>query len=121
MEIVMNHKNGLNISTFENFGFIGLYGGLHTKDIFVRKGIIPNQSILDSMGYTELAANLFRITQTNEKLTRENIQDEDGAKQAYFLVGQKVRQAITELGGIRPEDLPFSGKKRIKYRNQKWL
>lgn len=108
----------MKVADSENFGFMGLYDGININDIYSRKGILPNQNILDSMGYTELAANLFRITQTKEKLTRENIHDEDGAKQAYLFVGQKVRQAITELGGAMPEDLPFSAKIRKKYRYQ---
>ena len=111
----MNPTSSLTISAFDEFGFIGLYGGLQTKDIFARRGTIPNQNILDSMGYTELAANLFRITQTNEKLTRENTQGDDETKQAHFLVGQTIRQAIKELGGTMPEDLPVSRNNQQKH------
>ena len=76
------------------------------KDIHAKKGLKKNQHILDHMGSTELAANLFRATQTEEKLKRENIKGKQKANQAHFEVGQKVRQTIKELGGTMPEDLP---------------
>lgn len=87
-------------------GYQGLYGGLGVKEIHARKGLKPSQKILDHMGSTELAANLFRATQTEEKLRRESIQGKAAANQAHFEVGQKVRQTIRELGGTMPEDLP---------------
>lgn len=87
-------------------GYQGLYGGLGVKEIHARKGLKPSQKILDHMGSTELAANLFRATQTEEKLRRENIQGKTAANQAHFEVGKKVRQTIQELGGTMPEDLP---------------
>ena len=91
---------------FQNRGYQGLYGGLGAKEIHQRKGLKPSQKILDHMGSTELAANLFRATQTDEKLRRENIQDKENAYETHFEVGQKVRQTIKELGGTMPEDLP---------------
>lgn len=91
---------------FQNKGYQGLYGGLGVKEIHARKGLKPSQKILDHMGSTELAANLFRATQTEEKLRRENIQGKAAANQAHFEVGRKVRQTIRELGGTMPEDLP---------------
>lgn len=91
---------------FQNKGYQGLYGGLGVKEIHARKGLKPSQKILDHMGSTELAANLFRATQTEEKLRRENIQGKTAANQAHFEVGKKVRQTIQELGGTMPEDLP---------------
>lgn len=91
---------------FQNKGYQGLYGGLGAKEIHARKGLKKSQNILDHMGSTELAANLFRATQTEEKLRRENIQGKEAANQAHFNVGRKVRQTIRELGGTMPEDLP---------------
>ncbi|MFZ3171812.1 MAG: DNA damage-inducible protein D [Carboxydocellales bacterium] len=91
---------------FQNKGYQGLYGGLGAKDIHERKGLKRSEQILDHMGSTELAANLFRATQTDEKLRRENIKGKAIANQTHFEVGQKVRKTIEELGGTMPEDLP---------------
>ena len=91
---------------FQNKGYQGLYGGLGVKEIHARKGLKKSEKILDHMGSTELAANLFRATQTEEKLRRENIQGKAAANQAHYDVGRKVRQTIRELGGTMPEDLP---------------
>lgn len=91
---------------FQNKGYQGLYGGLGAKEIHARKGLKKSQNILDHMGSTELAANLFRATQTEEKLRRENIQGKAAANQAHYDVGRKVRQTIEELGGTMPENLP---------------
>ena len=91
---------------FQNKGYQGLYGGLGAKEIHARKGLKKSQKILDHMGSTELAANLFRATQTDEKLRRENIQGKQAAYDTHYQVGKKVRQTIKELGGTKPEDLP---------------
>lgn len=91
---------------FQNKGYQGLYGGLGAKEIHARKGLKKSQKILDQMGSTELAANLFRATQTDEKLRRENIQGKQAAYDTHYQVGKKVRQTIKELGGTMPEDLP---------------
>lgn len=91
---------------FQDKGYQGLYGGLGAKEIHVRKGLKKSQKILDHMGSTELAANLFRATQTDEKLRRENIQGKQAAYDTHYQVGKKVRQTIEELGGTMPEDLP---------------
>lgn len=93
-------------AVFQNKGYQGLYGGLGAKEIHARKGLKKGQQILDHMGSTELAANLFRATQTDEKLRRENIQGRENANQTHYAVGRKVRQTIKELGGTMPEDLP---------------
>ena len=98
---------------FQNKGYQGLYGGLGVKEIHARKGLKKSEKILDHMGSTELAANLFRATQTEEKLRRENIQGKAAANQAHYDVGRKVRQTIQELGGTMPEDLP-TPKKSVK-------
>ena len=95
---------------FQNKGYQGLYGGLGAKEIHERKGLKKSQKILDHMGSTELAANLFRATQTDEKLRRENIVGKTVANQTHYEVGKKVRQTISELGGTMPEDLPTPSK-----------
>lgn len=91
---------------FQNYGYMGLYGGLGAKEIHERKGLKKSQKILDYMGSTELAANLFRATQTEEKLRRDNVQGKQNANRTHLEVGKKVRQTIKELGGTMPEDLP---------------
>lgn len=91
---------------FQNKGYQGLYGGLGVKEIHTRKGLKKSQKILDHMGSTELAANLFRATQTDDKIRREGIKGKEAANQTHFAVGKKVRQTIKELGGTMPEDLP---------------
>jgi len=96
----------LDYAIFQNHGYAGLYGGLVVKDIHARKGLKKNQQILDHMGSTELAANLFRATQTEEKLRREKIVGKDKANRTHHEVGAKVRQTIKELGGTMPENLP---------------
>ncbi len=108
---------------FQNFGYMGLYGGLKAKDIQRRKGLKANEAILDHMGSTELAANLFRATQTEEKLRRENIQGKKEANDTHYEVGKKVRQTIEELGGTMPENLPTPEKsvKKIEKEQKKSL
>ena len=93
---------------FQNHGYAGLYGGLHAQGIHAYKGLKKGQQILDHMGSTELAANLFRATQAEDKLRREKITGKDRANKAHHEVGAKVRQTITELGGTMPEDLPVA-------------
>lgn len=99
-------KDPKDYAIFQNFGYKGLYGGLSRQDIHDRKGLKKSQDILDHMGSTELAANLFRATQTEEKLRRENIKGKHNANQTHYEVGKKVRETIKELGGTMPEDLP---------------
>lgn len=91
---------------FQNYGYKGLYGGLSAKDIQQKKGLKKGDNILDHMGSTELAANLFRATQTEEKLRREHVQGKGQANAVHYQVGRKVRKTIEELGGTMPEDLP---------------
>lgn len=95
-----------DFAIFQNHGYKGLYGGLDARGIHQYKGLRKSQKILDHMGSTELAANLFRATQTEEKIRRENIQGRAKANRAHFEVGSKVRQTIKELGGTMPENLP---------------
>ena len=96
----------IDYAIFQNHGYMGLYGGLDAKGIHSRKGLKKSQNILDHMGSTELAANLFRATQTEEKLRRENIKGKQNANITHFNVGKKVRKTIEELGGTMPENLP---------------
>lgn len=99
-------KTPIEYAAFQNCGYKGLYGGLSAQDIHKRKGLKKSQKILDHMGSEELAANLFRATQTDAKLRRENIHGKAAANRTHFEVGQKVRDTIKELGGTMPEDLP---------------
>ena len=101
---------GRDYAAFQDSGYMGLYGGLRAKDIHERKGLKPSQKILDHMGSTELAANLFRATQTEEKLRRDHVKGKENANKTHFGVGKKVRQTIQELGGTMPEDLPTPDK-----------
>lgn len=103
-------EDSKDYAIFQNRGYQGLYGGLGAKDIHAKKGLKKSQQILDHMGSTELAANLFRATQTDEKLRRENIQGKKEAGDAHYEVGKKVRQTIAELGGTMPENLPTPNK-----------
>lgn len=100
--VITNKDYGIS----QNAGYKGLYGGLDQEDIHKRKGLKDNQRILDHMGSTELAANLFRATQTEDKLRRDNIKGKTEANRTHFEVGRKVRQTIEELGGTMPENLP---------------
>lgn len=96
----------LDFAIFQNHGYKGLYGGLDAQGIHKHKRLMKSQKILDHMGSTELAANLFRATQTEEKIRRENIKSKAKANQTHYEVGAKVRQTIKDLGGDMPEDLP---------------
>lgn len=113
----------MDYATFQNKGYQGLYGGLGAQDIHKRKGLKKSQKILDYMGSEELAANLFRATQTDAKLRRENIQGKDAANAVHYSVGAKVRQTIEELGGTMPEDLPVPDKsiRQLEKEEQKRL
>jgi|GEM_PF-5321592 len=98
-------KKPFEFAAFYNEGYKGLYGGLTKNDIAKQKGISRNHDISDYMGSTELAANLFRATQTDEKLRRENTKDKHEANKTHYAVGKKVRQTMQELGGTMPENL----------------
>ena len=102
-----------NFDRFHNAGYKGLYNGETADDIAKRKGLRYREDILDNMGSDELIANLFRISQTEQKLKRDNIQGEKQAKETHFKVGKEVRNTIKRLGGTMPEDLP-TPKKSLK-------
>ena len=102
-----------NFDQFHNAGYKGLYNGETADDIAKRKGLRYREDILDNMGSDELIANLFRISQTEQKLKRDNIQGDEKAKETHYEVGQEVRNTINRLGGVMPEDLP-TPKKSLK-------
>ena len=107
---------------FQNHGYMGLYGGLTAQDIHARKRLKKGQQILDHMGSTELAANLFRATQTEEKLKRDKVKDKGQAGRTHHEVGAKVRQTIRELGGTMPERLPVAESiKKVESKKRKAL
>ena len=96
----------LDYAIFQNHGYMGLYGGLGAKEIHAKKGLKKSQQILDHMGSTELAANLFRATQAEDKLIRDKVKGKNNANKTHLEVGKKVRQTIKDLGGTMPENLP---------------
>ena len=108
-----------NYGKFNNYGYRGLYNGETAKDIANRKGISDKEDILDYMSSTELAANLFRITQTDEVLKNKNINNEDDACKTHQNVGQAVRQTIKRIGGTMPEDLPTPSKSAKQIEKEK--
>jgi len=113
----------MDFAIFQDHGYMGLYGGLKAKDIHDRKGLKKSQEILDYMGSDELAANIFRASQTKQKLEREQIQGKEKANRTHFEVGKKVRQTIEELGGTLPEDLPTPAEsiQQLQRKEQKQL
>lgn len=110
MLLEVAHNSGVitnqEYAEFQNKGYMGLYGGLTVEDIHRKKNLKDKQKILDFMGSEELAANLFRITQTEAKLKRENVKTKEKANQTHYTVGTTVRKAIKDIGGTMPEDLP---------------
>lgn len=108
-----------NLDKFHNAGYKGLYNGETADDIAKRKKLRYREEILDNMGSDELAANLFRISQINQKLIRDNIKGEKDSNSAHYEVGKKVRKAIADIGGIMPEDMPLPNKslKAIEKKN----
>ena len=112
----------LDYAIFQNYGYKGLYGGLDAQGIARRKGLKKDQKILDHMGSTELAANLFRATQAEEKLKKEHVKGKANANQVHMEVGKKVRKAIEDIGGTMPEDLPAAESiKVVESKRQKLL
>lgn len=118
-------------ATFQNAGYMGLYGGETVADIHERKGLKSNERILDFMNSSELVANLFRISQTDDRLKNEGISTADKATEAHFEVGAIVREAIAKASGTMPEDQPTPTKsideitkeqlKKLKVKKNKML
>ena len=102
-----------NMAEFHNAGYKGLYNGETADDIFKRKKLRYREDILDNMNEDELVANLFRINQTKQRLIKDNVQGEKEAKDVHYEVGQKVRKAIADIGGMMPEEMP-TPKKSLK-------
>jgi len=100
----------IDYAIFQDHGYKGLYGGLGAKDLHSKRELKKSERILDHMGSTELAANLFRATQAEEKLKRDSVKGKLQANKAHFEVGAKVRQTIKELGSTMPENLPTPAK-----------
>lgn len=104
------HRAGIQTqyeyATFQDAGYRGLYGGMTAQDIAEHKGLADGEEILDYMGSEELAANWFRITQTEAKMRRENTDTPEKANAAHYQVGTIVREAIQKAGGTMPEELP---------------
>ena len=110
LNIAAKNAGVKNFGKFHDSGYKGLYNGETANDIAKRKKLRYREDILDNMGSTELAANLFRITQTKQKLINDNIEGEQKANQTHYEVGRKVRKAIEDIGGTMPEDLPTPDK-----------
>ena len=112
-----------NFDKFHNSGYKGLYNGETADDIAKRKGLRYREDILDNMGSTELIANLFRISQTEEKLKKDNVNTEKEACKTHNKIGKIVRKAIKEAGGTMPENLPTPKKslKQLEKENKKSL
>ena len=102
-----------NLDRFHNAGYKGLYNGETANDIAKRKNLRYREDILDNMGSEELAANLFRITQTESKLKRDNVYGEKNANETHYNIGKNIREVIAKNGGTMPEDLP-TPKKSLK-------
>lgn len=115
------HAGVQNFARFQNFGYRGLYNGETAKDIKKRKNLNEKEHILDHMGSTELAANYFRITQTEERLKKGDIQGEDTANNTHFNIGKKVRETMIEISGTKPEELPTPEKSIRKIQQERKL
>ncbi len=112
------HKAGVisneEYAQFQNAGYMGLYGGMKVEDIHQKKGLKKNEKILDFMSSTELIANLFRISQTEEKLKKDNVCNKEDANEVHYIVGKEVRGTIERVRGTMPEDLPIPKKSITK-------
>ena len=113
LNIAVKNAGVKNFDKFHNFGYKGLYGGESADDIAKRKKLRYREEILDNMGSDELIINLFRISQTGQKLKNENIKIEKEANKAHYEVGSEIRNTIKRLGGTMPERLP-TPKKSLK-------
>ena len=123
LNIAARNAGVKNFDKFTNAGYKGLYNGETANDIAKRKGLRYREDILDNMGSDELIANLFRISQTEQKLKKDNIQSEKDANETHYKVGSKIRNTIKELGGTMPEDLPTPEKslKQLEKENKNKL
>lgn len=106
LNIAAKNAGVKNFDKFHNAGYKGLYNGETADDIAKRKGLRYREDILDNMGSDELIANLFRISQTEQKLKKDNIQTKKEANKTHYNIGKNIREAIEKNGGTMPEDLP---------------
>ena len=121
MNIVARKAGVKNFDRFHNSGYKGLYNGETANDIAKRKKLRYREDILDNMGSDELIANLFRISQTEQKLKNENIELEKEANQTHYEVGKEIRNTIRKLGGTMPENMltPNKSLKELEKENKK--
>ena len=121
LNIAAKNAGVKNFDKFHNSGYKGLYNGETANDISKRKNLRYREDILDNMGSAELIANLFRISQTEQKLKNENIKLEKEANETHYEVGKEIRNTIKKLGGTMPEDLPTPNKslKELEKENKK--
>ena len=121
LNIAAKNAGVKNFDKFHNSGYKGLYNEETANDIAKRKKLRYREDILDNMGSDELIANLFRISQTEQKLKNENIKIENEANKTHYEVGKEIRNTIKKLGGIMPEDLPTPNKslKELEKKNKK--
>lgn len=113
----VNARGVVNFDNFQNYGYRGLYNGESAADIAKRKGLSYREDILDNMGPEELAANLFRITQTDATITRNDIKGEKDCCDTHYNIGVEIRNTIKKIGGTMPEELP-TPKKSLKQLNK---
>ena len=123
LNMVARNVGVRNFDKFHNAGYKGLYGGETANDIARRKKLRYREDILDNMGSEELAANLFRITQTESKLKRDNISSENDANKTHYNIGKNIREVIAKNGGTMPENLPTPEKslKELEKENKKLI
>ena len=123
LNMVARNVGVRNFDKFHNAGYKGLYGGETANDIARRKKLRYREDILDNMGSEELAANLFRITQTESKLKRDNISSENDANETHYNIGKNIREVIAKNGGTMPENLPTPEKslKELEKENKKLI
>lgn len=123
LNMVARNVGVRNFDKFHNAGYKGLYGGETANDIAKRKKLRYREDILDNMGSEELAANLFRITQTESKLKRDNISSENDANKTHYNIGKNIREVIAKNGGTMPENLPTPEKslKELEKENKKLI
>lgn len=121
LNMVARNVGVRNFDKFHNAGYKGLYGGETANDIARRKKLRYREDILDNMGSEELAANLFRITQTESKLKRDNISSENDANETHYNIGKNIREVIAKNGGTMPENLPTPEKSLKELEKEKKL
>lgn len=121
LNIAAKNAGVKNFDKFHNAGYKGLYNGETADDIVKRKWLRYREDILDNMGSDELIANLFRISQTEQKLKKDNIQTEKEANKTHYNIGKNIREVIEKNGGTMPEDLPTPEKSLKQLEKEKTI